>query len=113
MVFSYVEEAVGKATASASVEIAQPLIEGHDFDLETFIQELRVIREKVRLGPSTGSIVQEAINRNIPGIRLNKNSLVQLGYGINQRRIQATVASTTSNIAVEIACDKEDTKKYF
>ncbi|MBK6330931.1 MAG: cyanophycin synthetase [Bacteroidetes bacterium] len=113
VVFSYVEEAVGKATASASVEIAQRLIEGHDFDLETFIQELRVIREKVRLGPSTGSIVQEAINRNIPWIRLNKNSLVQLGYGINQRRIQATVASTTSNIAVEIACDKEDTKNIL
>ncbi|MBK8144266.1 MAG: cyanophycin synthetase [Bacteroidetes bacterium] len=113
VVFSYVEEAVGKATASASVEIAQRLIEGHDFDIETFIQELRVIREKVRLGPSTGSIVAEAINRNIPWIRLNKNSLVQLGYGINQRRIQATVASTTSNIAVEIACDKEDTKNIL
>jgi cyanophycin synthetase len=76
-------------------------------------RNLRVIREKVRLGPSTGSIVAEAINRNIPWIRLNKNSLVQLGYGINQRRIQATVASTTSNIAVEIACDKEDTKNIL
>ena len=41
---------------------------------------------------------------------MNPYSLVQLGYGVNQRRIQATVASTTSNIAVEIACDKEDTK---
>src|SRR5690606_17979593 len=62
------------------------------------------------LGPSTGSIVEEAVKRKIPWIRLNKHSLVQLGYGKNQRRVQATVASTTSNIAVEIACDKEDTK---
>lgn len=113
VVFSYVEEEVGKATAKASVEIAQRLIEGHDFDVNSFIQELREIREKVRLGPSTGSIVTEAINRDIPWIRLNRNSLVQLGYGINQRRIQATVASTTSNIAVEIACDKEDTKNLL
>lgn len=113
VVFSYVEEEVGKATAKAAVEIAERLIIGHEFDVESFIQELREIREKVRLGPSTGSIVTEAINRDIPWIRLNKNSLVQLGYGINQRRIQATVASTTSNIAVEIACDKEDTKNLL
>lgn len=57
--------------------------------------------------PSTGSIVDEAVKRKIPFIRLNKSShWCNLGYGINQRRIQATVASTTSNIAVEIACDK-------
>jgi len=113
VVFSYLEEEVGKQTAKAAVEIAEKLIEGGDFDVNSFIQELRVIREKVRLGPSTGSIVEEAINRNIPWIRLNRNSLVQLGYGINQRRIQATVASTTSNIAVEIACNKEDTKNLL
>lgn len=113
VVFSYVEEEVGRATAKAAVEIAERLIIGEPFDVEGFIQQLREIREKVRLGPSTGSIVQEAINRNIPWIRLNRNSLVQLGYGINQRRIQATVASTTSNIAVEIACDKEDTKNLL
>ncbi|HOZ52052.1 MAG TPA: cyanophycin synthetase, partial [Chitinophagaceae bacterium] len=113
VVFSYLEEEVGKQTALAAVEIAERLIHGADFDVNSFIQELRVIREKVRLGPSTGSIVEEAINRGIPWIRLNKNSLVQLGYGINQRRIQATIASTTSNIAVEIACDKEDTKNLL
>lgn len=113
VVFSYIEEEVGKATAAASVEIARRLVEGEDFDINGFIQELREIREKVRLGPSTGSIVTEAIHRGIPWIRLNKNSLVQLGYGMNQRRIQATVASTTSNIAVEIACDKEDTKNLL
>ena len=45
-----------------------------------------------------------------PWIRLNKNSFCQLGYGACQQRIQATVTSKTSNIAVEIAGDKEDTK---
>jgi cyanophycin synthetase len=113
VVFSYEEEEVGKQTAKASVEIAEKLIEGVEFNLDSYIQELREIREKFRLGPSTGSIVTEAINRNIPWIRLNKHSLVQLGYGKNQKRIQATVASTTSNIAVEIACDKEDTKNLL
>ncbi|HMP92942.1 MAG TPA: cyanophycin synthetase, partial [Phnomibacter sp.] len=71
---------------------------------------LREIREDTRLGPSTGSIVEEAAKRGIPFIRLNKQSLVQLGYGVHQKRIRATIASTTSNIAVDIACDKEETK---
>ena len=43
-------------------------------------------------------------------MRLNRFSLCQLGYGANQKRIQATVTSETSSIAVELACDKEDTK---
>lgn len=41
---------------------------------------------------------------------MNKQSLVQLGYGVHQKRIRATIASTTSNIAVDIAGNKEETK---
>ena len=110
VVFSYIEESVGQYAAKASVRIAEALIAGEKYDLEEDIQTMRELREGSRLGPSTGSIVEEAESRGIPWIRLNKHSLVQLGYGANQKRIQATVASTTSNIAVEIACDKEDTK---
>lgn len=110
VVFSYMEEKAGVYAARAAVRIAQALVDGKDYNLDEDIQKLREIREDERLGPSTGSIVEEAAARGIPWIRLNRHSLVQLGYGINQRRIQATVASTTSSIAVEIACDKEDTK---
>ncbi len=110
VVFNYWEAKAGVYAAKASVRIAEALINNSPYALEEDIQRLREIREEERLGPSTGSIVEEAIKRNIPFIRLNGRSLVQLGYGINQRRIQATVASTTSSIAVEIACDKEDTK---
>jgi cyanophycin synthetase len=78
--------------------------------MEEDIQEMREIREDTRLGPSTGCIVDEAAKRGIPFIRLNKQSLVQLGYGVNQKRVRATIASTTSNIAVDIACNKEETK---
>lgn len=113
VVFTYMEAKVGRYAAEASVEIAQALIDNTPIDLPAIIQKLREMREVERLGPSTGSIVDEAVKRKIPFIRLNRHSLVQLGYGINQRRIQATVASTTSNIAVEIACDKEDTKNLL
>ncbi|MBW8049679.1 MAG: cyanophycin synthetase [Cytophagales bacterium] len=110
VVFSYMEEKVGRYAAKASVSIAEALTEGTEYDLEGDIQAMREIREDERLGPSTGSIVQEAISRGIPYIRMNNQSFVQLGYGINQRRIRATITSQTSDIAVEIACDKEETK---
>ncbi|MBD0366497.1 MAG: cyanophycin synthetase, partial [Flavisolibacter sp.] len=97
VVFDYEEEDTGIYTAKAAVHIAEALVEGKEYDLEKDIQNLREIREETRLGPSTGSIVAEAAKRNIPYIRLNKHSLVQLGYGIHQKRIRATIASTTSS----------------
>lgn len=113
VVYSYIEEKVGVYAGRAATRIAQALVDGVNYDLQNDIQQMREIREEERLGPSTGSIVEEAAARGIPWIRLNRHSLVQLGYGVNQKRIQATVASTTSSIAVEIACDKEDTKNLL
>lgn len=113
VVFSYTEENVGLFAAESAVRIAEALIAGADYDLEADIQEMREIRERVRLGPSTGSIVEEAVSRDIPWIRLGTNSLVQLGYGINQMRFQATITCKTSNIAVDIACNKEETKRML
>jgi len=110
VIFDYMEEDAGVYAARAAVRIAQALVDGVEYDLEPDIQRMREIREDTRLGPSTGCIVEEAARRGIPYIRLNKQSLVQLGYGVNQKRIRATIASTTSNIAVDIAGDKEETK---
>jgi cyanophycin synthetase len=110
VVFSYMEEKVGRFAAKSAVRICEALIKGENYDLAEDIQEMRELRESSRLGPSTGSIVEEAEARGIPWIRLNQYSLCQLGYGANQKRIQATVTSETSNIGVELACDKEDTK---
>ncbi len=110
VVFSYLEEEAGVYAAKAATNIAIALSESKEYDLEKDIQEMREIRENARLGPSTGSIIKEAVSRGIPWMRLNKYSLCQLGYGVNQKRIQATVSSTTSSIGVEVACDKEDTK---
>lgn len=113
VVFNYSEEEAGVFAAKAAVAIAQALIDKTDYDVAADIMTLREIREKTRLGPSTGCIVDEAAKRGIPFIRLNKQSLVQLGYGVNQKRIRATIASTTSNIAVDIAGNKSETKNLL
>src|SRR5882672_3221824 len=65
------------------------------------------------LGPSTASLVRAAEQRDIPWLRLNDQSLAQLGHGKFQQRIQATVTSRTPHIAVELASDKEETNKIL
>src|SRR5690606_3557167 len=87
VVFSYMEEEVGRFAARAAVKLFLDLAENAPMDeikdtLAQNIQEMREIREDVRFGPSTGSLVEEAEGRGIPFIRLNENSLVQLGYGV-------------------------------
>ncbi len=113
VVFSYIEEKAGIYAAEASVQIAEALINNDEYDLETDIQRMRELREMERLGPSTGSIVDEAISRDIPWIRLNKSSLVQLGYGKNQVRFRATMTEKTNSIAVDIAGNKDETKRLL
>ncbi|MDQ3473048.1 MAG: cyanophycin synthetase, partial [Acidobacteriota bacterium] len=108
VVFSYIEEDAGRYAARAAVKLFEDLAAGVPLDelkqvLVDDVQRLREIREDVRFGPSTGSIVQEAENRDIPHIRLNTQSLVQLGYGIYQQRIQATTTNKTNMISVDIA----------
>lgn len=113
VVFSYIEENAGVMAAKEAVKLAECVIDDRDYDLQECIFRLKQTRERERLGPSTGSIVEEAESRNIPWIRLGKNSLVQLGYGIHQQRFQATITGNTSSIAVDIACNKELTKKML
>lgn len=113
VVFSYLEEKAGIYAAEASVKIVEALINNEDCRLEEHIHKLRELRELERLGPSTGSIVNEAISRDIPWIRLNKSSLIQLGYGKNQVRFRATMTEKTNSIAVDIACNKDETKRLL
>ncbi|GAB4089525.1 cyanophycin synthetase [Hydrogenophaga soli] len=110
VVVQYSEEAVGKK----ALEIGQQLVEaawnGTPFDVAPHIAELAELDEDIRLGPSTGCIVEAAKNRGIPFRRLTEGSLVQFGWGAKQRRIQAAEMDTTGAIAESIAQDKELTK---
>jgi len=113
VVFSYIEETVGIYAAEASVRIAENLITGEEYDVENDIMTMKKMRERERFGPSTASIVEEAVARKIPFIRLNKSSLVQLGYGVNQVRFRATMTDKTSSIAVDLAGNKDETKRIL
>ena len=113
VVFSYMEEAVGTYAARASVRIADALVKGEAYHLDEDIHKMRELREEVRFGPSTGSIIDEAEAHDIPYIRLDSQSLVQLGYGKNQVRFRATMTNHTSSIAVDLASNKDETKRML
>ncbi|MFD1139965.1 cyanophycin synthetase [Larkinella insperata] len=111
VVFAYQEERAGIYAAQCAVQIAQALIDDTDYPLTATINELKRLHEETRLGPSTGAIVDACHRKGIPTIRLDSDSAVQLGYGARQKRIQATLSNQTSCIAVELAADKDETKR--
>ncbi|GAB3903075.1 cyanophycin synthetase [Larkinella knui] len=111
VVFAYQEERAGLYAARCAVDIAQALIDGTAYDLQADIDFLSQLYEADRLGPSTSAIVNACVRKGIPYMRLDADSTVQLGYGARQKRIQATVTSQTSTIAVELAADKNETKR--
>ncbi len=110
VVFDYQEERAGRRAAEAAVEIVEAVCKKEKVDLKPIITELHEIREDEFFGPSTYSIVAEAASRNIPYIQLKNTSIIQLGYGVNQRRIWATTTSLTSHAGVEVAGNKNRTK---
>lgn len=110
VVVEYTEEAVGRLALDHAEKLCRAALSDQPFDLDAALKALRDLDEDERLGPSTGSIVNAAIARDIPYRRLTRGSLVQFGWGSKQRRIQAAEIDSTSAIAESIAQDKELTK---
>lgn len=110
VVVEYSEEEVGRLAMDLAQRLVQAALDDAPFDLADALKRLRELDEDVRLGPSTGSIVNAATARNIPYRRLTQGSMVQFGWGSKQRRIQAAETDLTSAISESIAQDKDLTK---
>jgi cyanophycin synthetase len=113
VVVEYIEEVVGRMAFDFGFALIQATLNDAPFDLAAALSELEALYEDVRLGPSTGSIVDAAVQRNIPFRRMTEGSMVQFGWGSKQKRIQAAETSDTSAIAEAIAQDKELTKNLL
>jgi cyanophycin synthetase len=113
VVVQYSEEAVGRLAFELAHQLIDAARTGAAFDVDGAIARLRAIDEDVRLGPSTGSIVDAAAARGIPWRRLTEGSLVQFGWGSKQRRIWAAEVDATSAVAEAIAQDKDLTKRLL
>ena len=120
MVYAYHQRNVGLDSGELALKLIMQLLPeklktqldfdfSDDFEWQSELKEFILSAQKREFGPSTSSLIKAAEERNIPWLRLNKFSLVQFGQGKYQQRIQATITSNTSQIAVGIASDKEDT----
>ena len=113
VLFSYVIENAGIYAAKAAVNLVCKLLSELNYNVDDDIHELQRLYNREKLGPSSFSIVKEAERRNIPYTRLNNDSLLMLGQGCHQKIICASVACTTSNIAVDLASDKDATRNLL
>jgi cyanophycin synthetase len=114
VVFGYQDESVALAGGRLAVRLVNHLVVPDDgFDFEAELERFLVDAERTSFGPSTQAIIEEAESRDIPWIRLNEYSLVQLGQGVHQKRVRATMTSVTPAIAVDIAGDKELTTRLL
>ena len=118
MVFQFKDAAVGRRASKLSLQLLFSLLPaelrpegapGDDWDFDEERDQFIRYAQRREFGPSTASLVKAAEEREIPWLRLNQYSLVQFGHGRYQQRIQATTTGRTSNIAVELAGDKEET----
>ncbi|HEX8581802.1 MAG TPA: cyanophycin synthetase, partial [Acidimicrobiales bacterium] len=114
VIYGYGDETVGVAAGELAVRLVNHLVSAEDgFDFEAEQERLILTAERAAFGPSTQAILDEAALRDIPWLRLNDHSLVQLGQGVYQKRIRATMTSQTSALATDIASDKELTNKLL
>ena len=122
IVYQYDQREVGLEAGALGLQLLHSLLppelrpEGSvppGFDFAALRDEFIRYTQRHALGPSTAALVQAAADRGIPFLRMGTNSLIQLGHGRYQRRVQATVTSQTSHIAVELASDKEETNRIL
>ncbi|MGK7915006.1 MAG: cyanophycin synthetase [Prochloraceae cyanobacterium] len=113
VVFEYVQEEAGRYAGRAAVRLCKSIVTNGIYPSEELAQDLADLKDlcvNAALGPSTETIVKEAEARRIPWMVLSARAMLQLGYGCNQKRIQATLSERSGILGVELACDKEGTK---
>jgi cyanophycin synthetase len=114
VIYGYGEESVGVAAGKLAVRLVNHLVEPDPaFDFLAELESLILLAERAAFGPSTQALIDESASRDIPYIRLNEASLVQLGQGKYQQRIRATMTSRTGALAVDIAGDKKLTTQLM
>ncbi|MFP4660618.1 MAG: cyanophycin synthetase [Halanaerobiales bacterium] len=116
LITEYIVEEIAQFAVETALEFVLALAE--QTDTELILNKLKNEGEKIvrryGIGPSTRALIDSAKKRNIPVIPLDKeNCLYQLGYGKRQKRIEATISSTTSCIAVDIASNKMQTNELL
>jgi cyanophycin synthetase len=110
VIYEFIEEKVAREAGLMAFNLLNALLGSKDVDFQKMLEDVIIEGEDTAFGPTAKSIIDAAKERGIPVIRLDPESrisLSQLGWGKYQKRIQASMTTQTSTIAVDIAQDKE------
>ncbi|KTC66621.1 cyanophycin synthetase [Legionella adelaidensis] len=114
IIFEYQSETAGVHTANIAVSLIDSLLQEKNLpNLKEEIKKIKDVHLQQKLGPSTQVIVEAARQRKIPVMRFKESSLITLGHGCYQKRVWATITSNTNAIGVDIAGNKQLTKKLL
>ncbi len=113
IVIAYEIESAGLYAMKTAIQLALALAESKLFNLEIELQHLRSVKARYGVGPSTQSIITEALKRGIPYRSMENGSLILFGQGANQKLIRASLTCNTSHFGVETAGDKDETKRLL
>ncbi|PKM81445.1 MAG: cyanophycin synthetase [Firmicutes bacterium HGW-Firmicutes-14] len=113
IITEYESKEAGIAALKTAVEFVWRLLDGKPVDIGTEPARIREVAGRYGLGPSTEAIAREAGRRGIPVMRLGEGSILQLGYGKHQQKVQATITGRTNCIGIDIACDKALVKELL
>ncbi|NJM96695.1 MAG: cyanophycin synthetase [Phormidesmis sp. RL_2_1] len=116
VIFEYENEEAGRYAARAALRLCESIVETGKYpnvELQKDLEDLRELRIEASLGPTTEALVREAEARKIPWFELDVRNIMQFGYGIHQKRVQASLTAYSNVLGVELACDKESTKQML
>ncbi|MCE3281086.1 MAG: cyanophycin synthetase [Bacteroidetes bacterium] len=111
--YSYELEEAGRSAGTYAVQYIESIVNDTPFNFNECIEELKELRSDNDMGATTSFLLSEVIKRNIPYKRFDNGSLITLGYGCKQKKMRTAVVDSTSGIGIELAGDKEETKKML
>lgn len=97
----------------SAVHLIEDMLLNRRVSLVEQLKRVKEIADNAKLGISTQAIVEAAERRGIPWVRLNRGSMIRFGYGKYQRVIEGPLTNRTPSLAVDLASDKETTKKLL
>ncbi|MGZ4099565.1 MAG: cyanophycin synthetase [Bacteroidia bacterium] len=113
IIIEYSIEEAGIYASRAAVAITKALLNNEAVNLLEELNDLLDIRAAKKLGATSAYILDAVKKRKIPFRRFDNSSLITLGYGSKQQKIRTAVTDTTSGLGIELAGDKDETKKIL
>ncbi len=111
IIVAYQSEKVAVQAMDVAMQVVKALSDGENIDVDAIVDALAATARRAAIGTSTAAVVDAALWRGIPAIRITEEAnLFQLGWGSAQKRLQATITGNTSHVAVGVAGNKQLTK---